>query len=659
LLASGTRALAVDGDLHAGREWFEAAYREGESTGDARVMAEAALGVGGWWPGEDRSAAAYGLLDARLRHALTLADPASSDAIRIRLRLAAEADYRTGSHIAVLAALEEVRGLPDPAVHAEALRLAHHCLLGPDHGELRRTLANELIGKAALVDSRGDSRGVGRGHLLMGLLYQTVDLFFTGHPHAYRRLAELRAELDRGEHLAVGYVVSAIEVMLAIRAGRLDDAERLAEDCVEHGGKAGDGDAAAWHGAHTVAIRWYQGRLPELLPTLAGLVHSPDLSAVDHSFHAAHAVAAAAAGDHPAAMRAMAYLLQPTLTDLPRSGTWLATMYGFVEAANLIGNEPAAATAYRRLVPYADLPAMASLAITCFGSVHHALGVAALTTGELDRAVAHLRRAVHRNLALGHWPAVLSSRLRLAEALDRRGTDDDKAAAREERDHAATVAARLHPQPRPHQSGGFGIRTRDLGTQGSRTEESRTDESRVVEAEPHAPAGLASCRRIGRGWRIELGSRAAHVEHSIGMLHLAVLIANPGTEVTSADLVAGVNALSGMGRGRAEQPLLDRAAIRQYRQRLAELDARDGGGAEDGDDDQTRREHDWLMAELTVNTRPGGRSRAFTDDSERARLAAGRAIRRALVRIDQADTIIGAHLRDTIHTGIRCWYRPL
>jgi hypothetical protein len=34
-----------------------------------------------------------------------------------------------------------------------------------------------------------------------------------------------------------------------------------------------------------------------------------------------------------------------------------------------------------------------------------------------------------------------------------------------------------------------------------------------------------------------------------------------------------------------------------------------------------------------------------------------RAIHRALERIEQADAIIGAHLRSTVNTGGRCCYR--
>jgi hypothetical protein len=149
------------------------------------------------------------------------------------------------------------------------------------------------------------------------------------------------------------------------------------------------------------------------------------------------------------------------------------------------------------------------------------------------------------------------------------------------------------------------------------------------------------------------------VEHSIGMLHLAVLIANPRQEIPAIDLVAGVEGIAG-GTG-SEQPLLDKAAIREYRHRLSqlrteidELEARhDTRRAA-----QARAERDWLVAALSGASALGDRTRRFTDDPERARIAVGKAIRRAITRIAEADPVIGENLRSRIRTGVRCSYWP-
>jgi hypothetical protein len=622
-LADGARAQTADGDLQASRQCFEQAYQLAERASDAQAMALAALGLAGLWVHERRTVTGAVLMEARLQHVLSLLDSRSLLALRIRARLAGEADYFRGGHAAILAVLSEARAAGDPVLLAEALSIAHHCLLGPDHVTLRRELAVELIRESFRTERRSD--------LLMGLLWQTVDAYSEGDPHAGRFLDELRDHLAQRSHLAVGFVVSAIDVMLAIRAGHLEEAESLANSCAKNGATAGDVDNDWWSNAQLVTIRWYQGRLAELLPMLHDRVHSPLLSAVDNSAVAALAVAAALSGDRRTAASSLAALCGSDLAHLPRSSSWLVTMHGIVEAAYLLEDADVAARAYELLGPYAHLPMVGSLGVVCFGTTQQALGLAALTSRHADRAIDHLRAAVRHNLALAHWPAVVASRQRLAQAHALRGRPGDADAARRELEMALGEAT------------GLGIPVPDNPASG--------------------PAGMfAECNRVGRKWRLALQNRSVLVADSIGMLHLAVLIANPRQEIQAADLVAGLTVLSSAtGDGAAAQPVLDHEAIGEYRNRLKRLDAEiDQLDSGDGLDRTAaaRAERDWLVAQLASAAGLGGRTRSFPDQGERARVAVGKAIRRALVRITEADAIIGEHLHQTVHTGVRCSYWP-
>jgi hypothetical protein len=622
-LADGARAQDTDGDLRAGRQHFELAYRLAEQAGDVGAMAVAALGLAGLWVHERRSVTSAVQLEARLQHVLSLLDARSPLALRIRARLAGEADYLRGEQAAILPMLSEAKAAADPVLLAEVLSLAHHCLLSPDYLTARRELAADLIKESFRTGRRSD--------LLMGLLWQTADAYSAGDPHAGRLLGELRGHLGQRRHLAVGFVVSAIDVMLAIRAGRLDDAESLAGICARNGAAAGDIDGEWWSGAQLVTIRWYQGRLPELLPMLRDIAHSQVLSVVDNSSVAALAVAAALAGDLRTAASSLAGLCGSDLANLPRSSSWLVTMNGVVEAAYLLADAGVASRAYELLVPYASLPMVGGLGVTCFGTTHQALGVASLGSGHADRAVGHLRAAVQHNLALAHWPAVVSARRRLAQAYTLRGWPGDGDAARRELDAAMSEATALG-LPVPDNPGSV-------------------------------PAGtLAECSRAGRDWRLALGDRSVLVENSIGLLHLAVLTANPRQEIRAADLAAGLAALSGAaGDSEAAQPLLDHEAIAEYRHRLKRLDAESDQlepGSDLGRAASARAERDWLVAQLAAAAGFGGRTRSFPAEGERARVAVGKAIRRAIVRITQADPVIGEHLRQTVHTGVRCSYWP-
>lgn len=146
------------------------------------------------------------------------------------------------------------------------------------------------------------------------------------------------------------------------------------------------------------------------------------------------------------------------------------------------------------------------------------------------------------------------------------------------------------------------------------------------------------------------------MEDSIGMAHLAVLIANPRQEILAADLAAGLAALGAAGETGSAHPVLDQAAIAEYRGRLKQLDAELEPG-EPGHE-EIRAERDWLVAQLAGAAGFGGRVRSFPDQGERARVAVGKAIRRALARVTEADPILGDHLRQTVHTGVRCSYWP-
>jgi hypothetical protein len=155
-LADGERVLTDSGDLRASRECFGRAYELAELAGEPEAMATAMLGLAGLWVSERRTFTGAAMLETRLQHALSLLGGQSSLALRIRARLAAEADYRHGTDAAILTVLAEARAAEDPVALAEALSLAHHCLLGPDKVTLRRELAAELVRVSFRTERRSD-----------------------------------------------------------------------------------------------------------------------------------------------------------------------------------------------------------------------------------------------------------------------------------------------------------------------------------------------------------------------------------------------------------------------------------------------------------------------------------------------------------------------
>src|SRR2546421_4848783 len=113
LLANGEHAQVVDGDLRASRKWYEAAYVEADRDGDVASMAVAVLGLCGIWVHERRDAPGDALMLGRLRRMLSMVDPDDPLSLRLRVRLAAELDYRGGTHQMILGTLGETMRVGD------------------------------------------------------------------------------------------------------------------------------------------------------------------------------------------------------------------------------------------------------------------------------------------------------------------------------------------------------------------------------------------------------------------------------------------------------------------------------------------------------------------------------------------------------------------
>ena len=264
---------------------------------------------------------------------------------------------------------------------------------------------------------------------LLGLMWRTVDLFLAGDRRAGRLRRELQQRLDVDRCDCLAYVAAAVDVMTAMRAGRLEEAERLADACLQLGLDVGDADALGWYGAQLMAIRWLQGRAGELLPMALDLAHSPTVAEPIEAFAGAVAAVAAAAGDERAGAPWRACERPVWGPSGRRAAGWSQCSVSVRPRTRWA--TPTAAEAYELLAPFADLPVMASLAVACFGSAHRPLGIAARTMGDLDRAVGHLEAASTADLALGHRPCHAIDLALLADLLEQRAgaSDAERAAA--------------------------------------------------------------------------------------------------------------------------------------------------------------------------------------------------------------------------------------
>lgn len=571
-VAAGEAALRVHGDLAAARAAFGRAFELAEQDCATEAMGRAALGLSGLWVHERRSAVDAANVEARQRRALSVVDPGSTLALRLRVRLAAEVDYRSGRFAELQRLLGEARLRGVPSAVAEGISLLVQCTLGPQHAELRGPLAEELLRAGVATGRPADT--------VLGLLWRSVDLFLRGDRPAERAYGDLLAHEPATRNAAVGAAIGAMQVMLTIRAGRLAEAEALAEEGAQAGAAAGHPDWMSWYVAQLVAIRWFQGRIGRLTDTLATIAGSSAVSVADNSFLATRALACAAAGDTRQARSALAGAMCRDLPTMPTSTSWLWTMAAAIEAAALLDDAAAAGRAHDMLLPYGHLPVLASIGVACLGSARQPLGIACLTTGDAEGAVDHLTAALEHNSALGHWPAAALARHRLAQAMMSRGAPGDGKAGTILFGEAAAEAAEL----------------------GMRLPERAPRRGRPGPSPP-------LCTRRGRRWRIELAGRAADVEDMVGLRHLAVLLANPGLLIPAVDLAG--SGRPGSGVELSGQPVLDGEALRRYRARLKALADEIGRAEAAGDHDRgtaLRSEQGWLRGQVATGTGLGGRS---------------------------------------------------
>jgi tetratricopeptide (TPR) repeat protein len=623
LVVERAESVLACGRLAEARPLFQQAARIAEAEKDSLVLAHAALGLGGVWVGEHRLADEAERVRALQRRALeALPDEAAILRARLLARQAAEEAYRSGSLTSLLEAVEAVRRTGDRHALAEALSLYHHALLTPEHTWRRLTLANELIAVAAAA---------GDGLLsLVGLCWRTVDLFLLGDPGAGAALEELRLRADALRCRSILFIVREMEVMLRIRAGRLSEAEEAATACFELGTEVGDADALAYRGAHLCAIRFFQGREAELADLAASIAASPTLiEERERAFASAAALFALRAGRPEPARAMLGRIGRDGLGSIPASSSWLLTMLVVVELAFALDDAPSAQAAYDALLPYAELPIMASLAVVCFGSTHRGLGVAALTCGKIDLALEHFAAAVVASERLGHRPAAILAKAELGLAHLRRGRRDDVPRGR-------TLLQQAMVAGEAAGMAGLVTRWREAGAK---------VEPSAARHEAH-PARMTLVQ-TGR-WRVVHEGQVATVPDRIGMRYLSQLVAAPDQAIPALALVVqGVEAPAAGLR----DALMDRKAMVELRERIHEL--RQQGSPSPSEQDELAT----LTQELAHATGLGGRIRSFADAPERARTAVRKAIKRAIDEISLANPIVGQHLSMRIETGAVCRYR--
>jgi tetratricopeptide (TPR) repeat protein len=386
----GAARLAA-GDAPGARAAYLAAVESARRSGDASLLAAAALGLGSGPAGfevelQDREQIAA-LEDAlrilpeteRATRAMVLAR------LSVALTFTASQERRAElANAAVALALEA----GDDAAVAAALASRCDVISAPDHVAERRRLTDRIID---IATRRHDSSMelVGRRMRIVARL-EVGDM--AGFAEDARAFDVVARALNQPLYL---WYRPLWQAMTSLAEGRFAECSAALAEAVRIGTAAGSGNASIL----TSTLRWCLD--VEVGDSTHLLVTKQTLDGIDApwvSFTKALVAAQLGRIDEATTMLDVAMRDRDAL---PRDGNWLATVAQVAEVLGYVGAHPIAAWVYDQLEPYADLFVVEGIGAGLRGSVQRHLGLAAASMGRTDAAAAHFERAVEANRGLG------------------------------------------------------------------------------------------------------------------------------------------------------------------------------------------------------------------------------------------------------------------
>jgi DNA-binding SARP family transcriptional activator len=305
---------------------------------------------------------------------------------------------------------------------AVALGAWHETLHGPDHLAARLDTIDEMADQAAIADHRDTMLAAAR-HRRHSLLQRGDVVAADVELASYGRLS--------GAH-PTGGNAWRLDLMRAGRAlleGRFADAARLSESAEA---RAGDGPARP----RAVQYRFIQdfllqrelGQLGDLDPRGPNVPGAQDIS---FTARAIHAYLMGELGQRAAAGIELDRFLIQGPDEIPNGSLLMPTLTLLAQAAVRHGHRAAAEVLYRALLPWSGQAIVVASGSTIWGAVNRLLGELAGVLGSPDDAVAHLDDALVLETRLAAGPLVTRTKVSLAAALSRRGSDGDADRSRE------------------------------------------------------------------------------------------------------------------------------------------------------------------------------------------------------------------------------------
>jgi tetratricopeptide (TPR) repeat protein len=711
LLAMG-EAQRRSADYDGARESYGRASELAAQLGDGPLLAHAALGYPGLSPGVSSPLPdeAIRLLDRALKALPKRDDPWRA---MVMARLASELSDRPAATARrrelVEQAVAMARRTGDKSAVATVLEFRDLTLTGPHLLEERFRNAEDITQTAEKI---GNHFGIYLGSLARVYCYRQ-----TGDISKAQDEIEAMQVLERIARLSVcRWSAQCFSAYRALLAGRFAEAQHLAREAWEF--------AERMRGAPSPHIFWpammvpyrEQGRLGEI-ESLA--IESLRQRPTSVAYRALLATINLHLGRSALARAEYEAIAADGFVNIRADGEFLACLAALAELCASFEDAAGAGELLRILRPHAGLHAVLG-PVAGHGSVAYFLGLLAQTASRFDEAADYFEQALAANYRTDARIFAAYTRVEYAAMLLRCGARGDlvkasrllsglqayaeaigmkalaaRVSALGEEFHtellpAALVAGRglLPVEEDPEQRKDFEFiplrftpspdkaieRIAHQGQSDSTANPDRALDLLVHKSEQPFPAAATALVRDGDYWTIEYDGQRLRLKHLKGLTCLAVLLANPDTEVHSLSLAtiterdaadgssSEIAAAGGQWNGLGDAgPMLDSRAKSEYKRRLTELRAELDDAREAGDDERIVRaedELDFIEAEVSRAVGLGGRSRVSASAGERARVSVTKSIKSAVAKIAQQNRDLGAYLAATVRTGTFCRYTP-
>lgn len=436
-LALGESQARV-GAVAAARQTLLRAAALARERGDAEALARAALGID-WEIVRQGSVGTDAVRLALLGEALG-AVGAKETSLRVRLLAALdealyfEDDADQGPSLS-WEAVAMARRLDDPEALVFALNRRHLILRRPECLDERLEVSTELVrlarrrrDPALIFDAHGSQLHDALEHGDLQLVDEALETF--------ERLAR--------EHKLPKYLWYA-DLYCAMRdllAGRFPRAEERIARAHGIGSRVQRDLARLWHAVQMQALRVDQGRAAEFLPELRAVSELYPLDAMRLNL----ALVEAMTGFTGPGRQALDHAVRDGVGGIRRDISWILSLAGLAQLAELLEHRQGAAAVYRELLPFAQQHIVGGTAIVYRGSVAHDLGRLAAVLGRWDEADHHFETALARERRMAARPfeaAVLCSWARMLLA---RGAGADRDEAQRRLTEARCLARELGAQ---------------------------------------------------------------------------------------------------------------------------------------------------------------------------------------------------------------------